>query len=105
MRFSCEIVGTHREGIVCVYLGLEDLLDQALVGAPPSDPRPRRNASSQPPLIGNHFTKSGRFHTVWVFSPQSIHYWRSRRVRFAPKANNGQTIRRVHQDKGGLAAQ
>jgi putative tryptophan/tyrosine transport system substrate-binding protein len=30
------------------------------------DPRPRRNASSQPPLIGNHFTKSARFHTVWT---------------------------------------
>ena len=24
------------------------------------------NASSQPPLIGNHFTKSARFHTIWT---------------------------------------
>ena len=33
-----------------------------------------------------------------VISAQSTHYRRSRRVRFAPKANNG-------QDKGRLAAQ
>ena len=40
-----------------------------------------------------------------VISAQSIHYRRSRRVRFAPKANKWQIIRRVHQDKDGLAAQ